>query len=78
MTKSEILDLLGAEERIRDLAQAERYVGGAANLKRMRDAGLVKPWKKLHRDVQFDVCDLDAAIDHIKQHGWPVTQAAAA
>lgn len=70
MTKAEILDILGDTERIRTLRQAEKYVGGAANLKRMRDSGLLKPFKALHRDVQFDLRDLDAAIESIKLNGW--------
>lgn len=71
MTKAALLEILGTEERIVNKSAAERYVGGAANLQKMRDGGLLKHFKKIHRDLQFDIVDLDAAIDHIKQHGWP-------
>ena len=47
--------------RILTLRQAAVYVGGKTNLKRLRDAGFVKTWKSIHRDVQFDIRDLDAA-----------------
>ena len=57
--------------RIITLQQAAVYVGGKTNLKRLRDAGFLKPWKAIHRDVQVDIHDLDAAIDRIKLEGWP-------
>ena len=47
--------------RILTLRHAAVYVGGKTNLKRLRDAGFVKTWKSIHRDVQFDIRDLDAA-----------------
>jgi len=72
MTAEEIKELLAfGGSRIRTLRAAEIYVGGATNLKRLRDAGYVRPWKHFHRDVQFDVHDLDDAIDRIKVQGWP-------
>jgi len=59
------------EARIITLRQAAVDVGGKTNLARLRDAGFVRPWKAKHRDVQFDIRDLDAAIDRIKMEGWP-------
>jgi hypothetical protein len=57
------------EARIMTLRQAAVYVGGKTNLTRLRDAGFVRPWKAKHRDVQFDIRDLDAAIDRSKSEG---------
>ena len=59
------------EPRIIPLRQAAVYVGGKTNLTRLRDAGFVRPWKAKPHDVQFDIRDLDAAIDRIKSEGWP-------
>lgn len=69
MKLAEILQT--AANRIYSTAEAESYVGGTENLRRMRDAGFLVPFKSNKRDTQYDVRDLDAAIDRIKAEGWP-------
>jgi hypothetical protein len=51
--------------------QAEQYVGGQQNLKRLRKAGWVKPLIQHSSNTSFDVKALNAAIDRANLDGWP-------
>ncbi len=62
-----LADILRASaNRILDDSTAAEYVGGKANLKALRGAGYVKPWKENNKVTQWDVRDLDTAIDRQK------------
>ncbi len=60
--------------RVLRLEAAEHYVGGQQNLKRLREAGWVKPLIQHNANTSFDVRALDAAIDRAVLDGWPVKQ----
>lgn len=49
-------------------AEARHYVGGKVILKRLQDMGLV-PVTSGHKNVRYDVRDLDLYIDALKG-GW--------
>jgi len=71
MTLADILK--ASSNRILDNAAAADYVGGQTNLNTLHSAGYVRPWKQNNKVTQWDVRDLDTAIDRVKLEGWPAT-----
>jgi hypothetical protein len=47
------------------------YVGGRENLNRLLRAGWVKPLAGKKKAMDFDVRDLDTAIDRVRLSAWP-------
>ncbi len=62
---------LSFQPRLLRLPHAEQYVGGEANLKRLREVGWIKPLVAHKSNTTFDRNDLDAAVDRAKLEGWP-------
>lgn len=69
MTLADILQ--SSATRIKSHAEAGQYVGGESNLQTLRRAGFCRPWREARGSVQWDVKDLDAAIDRVRIEGWP-------
>lgn len=57
--------------RVLSAEDAAIYCGGAENLKRIVAAKWVLPLAGKGRGMDYDIKDLDAAIDRVKLDGWP-------
>jgi hypothetical protein len=57
--------------RIISTEDAALYCGGNENLKRIVTAKYVKPLGGKNRGMDFDIRDLDVALDRVNLDGWP-------
>lgn len=62
-------------KRIFNRNEAIEYVGGRTNLEVLEKAGLVKAFPGKAKGCDFDLRDLDRAIDTVKLAGWRAVQA---
>jgi hypothetical protein len=57
--------------RVLTADEAAEYVAGADNLRRLTGAGWLKPLKGKMRGMDYDLRDLDFAVDRVRLEGWP-------
>ena len=57
--------------RVMSAEDAALYCGGAENLKRIVFSKWVKPLSGKGRGMDYDLRDLDTAIDRVGLEGWP-------
>jgi len=57
--------------RVMSAEDAAIYCGGAENLKRLVSAKWVTAIKGKQRGMDYDIKDLDTAIDRVSLDGWP-------
>jgi hypothetical protein len=57
--------------RVLGLDDAAEYVNGPQNLRRLLDAGWLKALPGKRRGMDYDLRDLDLAVDRVRLEGWP-------
>lgn len=57
--------------RILSCAEVQRYVGGSENFRRLVSAGWLSPLKGKQRGMDYDIADVNVALDRVKLCGWP-------
>jgi hypothetical protein len=62
-------------KRIFNRNEAIEYVGGRPNLELLERSGLIKAIPGKAKACDFDLKDLDRAIDTVKLAGWRAVQA---
>lgn len=62
-------------KRVLSRIEAQDYVGGKENLTRLEASGLVKAFSGKTQARDFDIRDLDKAIDQVKLMGWQALEA---
>lgn len=61
-------------QRVLSADDAADYVGGPENFQRLKKAGWIVPLKGKPKGMDYDIKDLDVAIDRVKIEGWPAVE----